>query len=451
MYDKESPIIFQNRRWLSISRKALTFDGSTTKKAMKPGYDVIVIGGGAAGMIAAGRAAGLGASVLLIEKMNQPGRKLLITGKGRCNISNDAPPSVYYKNIFPNGRYLKHAFASFFSADIVRLLGENGVPTTVERGNRIFPTSNSAKDVHAAILNWLKGKKADILLNASAQELILDGNVLKGVRVKLGTTVKDFICTSLILCTGGKSYPATGSTGDGYRMAQEAGHSLINPRPSLVPLVTQGDIAQQLQGLSLKNSNAVLWVNQRKHSEEFGELLFTHFGLSGPVILTLSRIAVDELDKGSQVQISIDLKPALDEQKLDARLLRDINSNGKKLLANLFREWLPSKMIPVFFSVLKLDAQKEAHQLTAAERKAILRLMKNFQFDITGYRGFAEAVVTSGGIDTQEVDNKTMESKLVRGLYFAGEILNLDGNTGGFNLQIAYSTAWLAAGSCLHS
>lgn len=414
---------------------------------MKSDFDIIVIGGGAAGMIAAGRAAMNGADVLLVEKMRQTGRKLLITGKGRCNISNDAPRSEYFKNIFPNGRFLKHAFSSFFSGDIVQLLEENGVPTTVERGNRIFPSSNSAKDVQEGLMHWLKKNNVQVMLNASAQKLIVENNKIKGVRVRLENKNQDLFCQSLILCSGGKSYPATGSTGDGYKLAQEIGHTIITPRPALVPLEVTGDVASRLQGLSLRNIRAVLWVNDRKCKDEFGELLFTHFGLSGPVVLTLSRFAVEELDKKSKVRLSIDLKPALDEQKLDVRLQRDIDTHGKKQLGNLFREWLPAKMIPVFLDLLQLDPNKEAHQVNAKERKRILLLMKNLCFEVSNYRGFKEAVITSGGISTEEVDNKSMQSKIIQGLYFSGEILDLDANTGGFNLQIAFSTAWLAADS----
>jgi predicted Rossmann fold flavoprotein len=412
-------------------------------------YDVVVVGAGASGLIAAFRSAEQGANVLLIEKMKEAGRKLLITGKGRCNISNDAPQSVYYKNIYPNGRFLKHAFSRFFVKDIVDLLAESDVPVNVERGNRIFPVSNNSRDVQQAFLNRAQRSGAEILYQTSAEKLLVDNGEIIGIQIKNTKGLQEISCTNIILCTGGKSYPATGSTGDGYLMAKTLGHTIIDTKPSLVPLEVSGNIVQKLQGLSLKNCNAVLWVNERKQKEEFGELLFTHFGLSGPVILTLSRSVVQELDRNKKVEISIDLKPALDEQKLDARLLRDIDAYGKKHLENLFKQWLPSKLIPVFFEILHLDKGKLVHQLSSRERKSILLLMKDFRFTISGYRGFKEAVITSGGISTDEIDNKTMQSRLVEGLYFAGEIIDVDGNTGGYNLQIAYSTAWLAADSCL--
>ncbi len=416
---------------------------------MQENYDVIVVGAGAAGLIAAGRAAQLGGKVLLIEKMKQPGRKLLITGKGRCNISNDASTSVYYKNIYPNGRYLKHAFTRFFSEDIVKLLKENGVPTTVERGSRIFPTSNSAKDVQTGLLKWLSNYPITFLYQAKVEQLIVKSKQLKGVIINKGEKKQEIEAKNVIICTGGKSYPATGSTGDGYRLATDVGHSIQTVRPALVPLETVGNTASNLQGLSLKNVNAVLWVNGKKQREEFGEMLFTHFGLSGPIILTLSRFAVDEIRNENTVQISIDLKPALVEQKLDARLLRDLDANGKKQIENIFKAWLPAKMIPVFLNDLGIDGKKAGHQMTAKERRKTMLLMKNFTFTIRAYRGFKEAIITAGGVSTSEIDSKTMQSKLLNGLYFAGEVMDLDANTGGYNLQIAWSTAWLAAESCL--
>ncbi len=407
-------------------------------------YDVIVIGAGAAGIIAAGRAAQMGAKVLLLEKMKQAGRKILITGKGRCNITHDAPASVYYKNIFPSGRFLKHAFNAFFVDDIIKILHERGVETTTERGSRVFPVSNLSKDVLAALLDWMGKKNIDIIYNCKISELIIEDGKLKGVEAQTDNGQQEFYAKSVIICTGGKSYPATGSTGDGYRLAQQAGHSLSEIRPALVPLVTKGDIAAKLQGLGLKNINAVVWVNGKKSKEEFGELMFAHYGLTGPVILSLSRHVVEELSKANEVEISIDLKPALDEKKLDARLLRDLNEHGKKYLENIFKLWLPSSLIPVFMEVLKLDGRKLCHQVSSEERRKILQLMKNFRFQISGHPGYKEAIVTAGGVPTVEINSKTMESKLVSGLYFAGELIDVDGNTGGFNLQIAFSTGWLA-------
>ncbi|MFN2394695.1 MAG: NAD(P)/FAD-dependent oxidoreductase [Bacteroidales bacterium] len=407
-------------------------------------WDVIVIGAGAAGIVAAGRAAQLGAKVLLIEKMRQPGRKLLITGKGRCNITHDAPLSEYWKNIFPNGRFLKHAFHAFFKDEILQILHDRGVETTTERGSRVFPVSNDAKEVLNALLDWMGTKNIDRVFNVRVNELIIENEQVKGVRAMTDSGILGFYAQSVIIATGGKSYPATGSTGDGYDLAKQAGHTITEPQPALVPLVTKEDIAARLQGLGLKNINAVVWVNGKKTREEFGELMFAHYGLTGPVILTLSRHVVEAISEGNKVEISIDLKPALDEKKLDARLLRDLNTHGKKQVENIFRLWLPSSLIPVFLEILELDGKKLCNQLGGKERKKILLLMKDFRFTITGHPGFKEAIITAGGVPTTEIQSKTLESKLVKSLYFAGEVIDLDANTGGFNLQIAWSTGYLA-------
>ena len=410
-------------------------------------YDVIIVGGGAAGIIAAGRAAQLGSKVLLIEKMTSLGRKLLLTGKGRCNITHDSQISDYYKNIFPNSRFLKHAFSAFFKNDIIAILNQNGVETITERGNRVFPISNKASEVLQALKKWMGEKNIEIILQCRVSELIINNGYIRGVKTILKTKSQVFNANNVIICTGGKSYPGTGSNGDGYKLAQSVGHSISRLRPALVPLLTKDSFASKLQGLGLKNVKATVWVDQKKEAEGFGEVMFTHFGLSGPVILTLSRHVVDSLDSGSKVEISIDLKPAIDNKKLDKRLVRDLNTNGKKQLENIFKQWLPSKLIAVFLEKLSLDGQKQGHQINAEERKKILQLMKNFRFSIYGHTGYKDAIITAGRIPTLEINSKTIESKLVKGLFFAGEIIDLDANTGGFNLQIAFSTAYLAAES----
>jgi len=412
-------------------------------------YDVIVIGAGASGIIAAGRAAELGAKVLLLEKMERAGRKLLITGKGRCNITNQSYQSVHFKNIFPAGKFLKHAYSNFFVDDIITLLENNGLQTSTERGLRVFPKSDNASDVVDALLKWLHKKKVEIKFRSKVSEIIVKEDKVVGVKVLINSNIQEIFTNKIIVCTGGKSYPATGSNGEFYKVIEKTGHKIEAVRPALVPLNTEGNTAEKLMGLSLKNVNASVWVNGKKAKEEFGEMLFTHFGLSGPIILTLSRFVVDELLKKSNIEISIDLKPALDEQKLDKRLVRDLNENGKKQVGNIFKLWLPSKLIPVFLEITKIDFSKQCHQISAKERKAIKVLMKNFKFKITGSRSFKEAIITAGGVSIKEIDSKTMQSKIVENLYFAGEVIDLDANTGGFNLQIAYSTAWLAAQSCV--
>jgi predicted Rossmann fold flavoprotein len=416
-------------------------------------YDVLVIGAGPAGLLAAGKAAGSGAKVLIIERMRQPGRKLLITGKGRCNITNMAPIAEFITKVHPNGKFLKSAFSQFFSGDIISLLNDNGLETVTERGERVFPVTNKSVDVLNALLHWLNKNRVELRYDCRVSELLITGGQVTGIVAEEAGRIMQIPAGAVIVCTGGKSYPATGSSGDGYKLAQSAGHHIESLHQALVPLETEGSVAAKLQGLSLKNVKAVLWVNGKKHADDFGEMLFTHFGLSGPIILTLSRIAVNAMHAGHPVEISIDLNPALDEQKLDNRLIRDLNENGKKQLENAFKLWLPSAMIPVFFEILGLDPKKECHQVSSKERRKIGLLMKEMRFKISGCRSFKEAVITAGGVRTAEVDSKTMESRLVKNLFFAGEVLDLDADTGGFNLQIAWSTGYVAgaaAGKSLH-
>lgn len=400
-------------------------------------------------MVAAGRAGELGGRVLLLEKMERPGRKLLITGKGRCNITNEAPISEFLKHIFPNPRVLKHAFNTFFNKDIIALLQSQGLETVTERGGRIFPVSDKSADVVNSLLKWVSTKNVTISFNERVENILAENGRIKGVITLKSGQKQEYSCENVIICTGGNSYPATGSNGDGYRFAKTLGHTLSDVLPALVPIETEGSIAPDLQGLSLKNVNASIWIDGRKFKDEFGEMLFTHFGVSGPIILTLSRFIVQELNNHKKPELSIDLKPALDDQQLDSRLQRDLNEHGKKQVENIFKEWLPSKMIPVFMKLLVIDGAKLCNQVTAVERKKIRLLLKDFRLKITGYRSFKEAIITSGGINTAEIDFKTMESKIVKALYFAGEVIDLDADTGGYNLQIAWSTGYLAGQSCM--
>jgi predicted Rossmann fold flavoprotein len=403
-------------------------------------FDVIVVGAGPAGLLAAGRAAELGAKVLILEKMKSEGRKLLITGKGRCNVTNSAPLSEFITHVFPNGRFLKNAFSQYFSEDILKLLERYNVDVTLERGGRYFPSSQKSKDILDALLNWMNDLNVTVQCGFRVEKLLVEDGVISGVRAN----GEEFFAPKVILASGGKSYPATGSTGDGYELARQVGHKIEKPIPALVPVETKGSVAQTLQGLNLKNVSAVVWVDDKKAGEAFGEMLFTHFGLSGPIVLTLSRIMVKALQANQKVEVTVDLKPALDEQKLDNRLQRDLNEHGKKQLVNIFRNWLPASMIPVFIEELALDGEKECHQVSGKERKQIRHMMKNMRFEVSHNRSFKEAIITAGGVVTKEITPKTMESKKVSGLYFAGEIIDLDAETGGYNLQIAYSTGWVA-------
>jgi predicted Rossmann fold flavoprotein len=409
-------------------------------------FDVIVIGAGPAGLLAAGRAAELGGKVLVLEKMRQEGRKLLITGKGRCNITNSAPVAEFIKHVFPNGKFLRSAFAQYYSKEIINLFEKYGVKSILSQGGRYFPASNKSADVLNALLKWVKELKVEIRCGHRVEILLIEDGSIKGLRAN----GQEFKTQNIILATGGKSYPATGSNGDGYELAKQIGHKIEKPIPALVPIETQGSVAQRLQGLNLKNVRAVVWVDNKKAGDAFGEMIFTHFGLSGPIILTLSRVVVKALQQNSKVEITIDLKPALDEQKLDKRLLRDLNEHGKKKIINIFRNWLPASMIPVFIDLLQLDPEKECHQVSSNERKQIRYLLKNLRFIVSHHRSFKEAIITAGGIPVREISSKTMESKLIKGLYFAGEIIDLDAETGGYNLQIAWSTGWLAGNSCMN-
>jgi len=337
-------------------------------------WDVIIVGAGPAGLLAAGRAAELGAKVLILEKMRQEGRKLMITGKGRCNITNSAEIGEFITHVFPKGKFLRNAFSQYFSTDIIALLEKQGLDVALERGGRYFPTNNKAPDVLKAILKWVNELGVEIFTGYQVEKLIVEDGEIKGLQA----SGKIFEANKVIIATGGKSYPATGSTGDGYELARRVGHKIQKVIPALVPVETEGQIAKKLQGLNLKNVRATIWVNGKKYGEAFGEMIFTHFGLSGPIILTLSRIMVTELQNGNKVDVTIDLKPALDEQKLDNRLIRDLNEHGKKRLANIFRQWLPASMVSVFIEELKLDPNKECHQVSSKERKQIRHLMKNF-------------------------------------------------------------------------
>jgi predicted Rossmann fold flavoprotein len=410
---------------------------------------VIVIGGGASGLIAAGEAAKSGAKVFILEKMRQVGRKILISGKGRCNITNTLKTSELIKRFGKNGKFLRQSLARFSQIDVIQFFGDIGVETKEERGGRVFPVSDSAKEVVDALVHWNRTQGVEIITGAKVENLIIENDKITGVEFSQDEMrqTKVYKADSVIVATGGLSYAATGSSGDGYKFAKSAGHKLIPLRPSLVPLLTAGRIAQELQGLSLKNVNASLWIDDKKVDEEFGEMLFTHFGLSGPIILTLSRKAVEFVENNVKVEISIDLKPALDYQKLDQRLLRDLSELSRKQFKTLLQGLLPTKLIPVCSYLLKIEPESECNQITQSERKALKLWLKDFRFKITGHRSFKEAIVTAGGVDLKDINPKTQESKLVEGLFFAGEVLDLDGDTGGFNLQAAFSTGLVAGKS----
>ncbi|MCX7044115.1 MAG: NAD(P)/FAD-dependent oxidoreductase [Candidatus Sumerlaeota bacterium] len=419
---------------------------SAVQEKKNASSSLIIAGAGAAGLMAAGQAAaaGLGPSVLLLEKMERPARKLRITGKGRCNLTNLAPLPDFLEHFGHNGRFLRPAFSAFFAPDLIAFFESLGIRTIVERGGRVFPESQEAQDVVDAMVDWARGQGARIQTGCAARRLMIENGRIQGIETCDG---RRRAAQAVILATGGASYPATGSTGDGYAIAEAAGHALIPIRPALAPLETAGDLAQRMQGVSLRNVTARLLVDGKKQAEEFGEMLFTHFGLSGPIILTLSGQAVDALRAGRKTAISVDLKPALDEEKLDARLRRDLDAHGKRTFQNLLKDLLPAKVIPACIAETGVAQEKMGHQITSEERRRLRLWLKDLRFEITGHRPLSEAIITAGGVATREVNPNTMESRLVKGLYFAGELLDVDADTGGYNLQAAFSTGYLAGRS----
>ncbi len=367
-------------------------------------HRVIVVGGGAAGLMAAGQAAELGAETLLIEKMIRPGRKLRIAGKGRCNLTNVASLAEFITHFGRNGRFLRQAFSGFFTAELVAFLGELGVPTVTERGGRVFPSSNKAQDVVDALVRWAGKCGVTLVTRSPVERLVVERGRVVGVEVSHGRVYRG---GRVIIATGGASYPATGSTGDGYRLAESVSHRIVPIRPALVPLEAAGDLAPKLQGLSLRNVTVRMWVDKKRKAEAFGEMLFTHFGLSGPIILSLSRQAVDALRLGHRVILSVDLKPAIDERELDVRLLRDLAASGKKRFRTLLKGLLPRRLIQMCANLTDIPLDKAAHQITAEERKRLQMWLKDFRIEVIGYRPFAEAIITAGGVDTREVDPRT--------------------------------------------
>ena len=397
--------------------------------------DGIVIGGGPAGMLSAIVASEHGQKVLLIEKNDRLGKKLLITGKGRCNVTNACSSQETMQNIPHNGRFLFSALNAFQPDDIMRFLEEHGCQLKIERGNRVFPVSDKSVSVLDALKRSLAENGVHII-QGRVREILTDNGVAIGVRTEQETVYADWV----ILATGGMSYPATGSTGDGYSIAQALGHTIIPPVGSLVPLESTNDDCLDMQGLSLRNVGVKLIDEKGKLLyKDFGELLFTHFGVSGPTVLSASAHL-----RGGNCRLLIDLKPALDEGKLNARVLKDMELYRNRTMENALSDLLPRKMIPVFLRRLNIPEDMQANSLKKEQRREIVALLKAFPIEISGKRPVAEAIITSGGIKVSEIDPKTMESKIVRNLYFAGEIIDCDGYTGGFNLQIAWSTAYAA-------
>ena len=459
---------------------------------------VIIIGGGPAGMLAAISSARNGNKVTILEKMDMLGKKILVTGKGRCNITSSLPIDDFIKNIPGNGMFMYSSFSNFDNQDILNILKNEGVETKIERGNRIFPVSDKADDVRKALIRVVKKLGVNIILNAKVKEILVkeeedfilkekeqkdislkkecdevknkkmdgDNNTKNNIIDKIGKKVygvraiingkeETILADKVILATGGKSYPGTGSTGDGYELAQNVGHSITKIRPSLVPLTVKDNsslkLCQKMQGLSLRNVSIkfIDTNNNKVVYEDFGEMLFTHFGVSGPLILSASAHLlryknIDELLKAGKIILSIDLKPALSKEKLDERVLRDFKEEKNKEFKNSLDKLLPKKMIDVVIQLSEINPEKRVNEITKSERENLVKVLKGLEIEISGFRPIEEAIITSGGINIKEINPKTMESKLVHGLFFAGEIIDVDAYTGGFNLQIAYSTGYTA-------
>ena len=437
---------------------------------------VVIIGGGPAGMLAAISSAKSGNEVTILEKMNMLGKKLLITGKGRCNITSSIPIEDFIKNIPGNGMFMYSSFNNFNNTDIIKMLEEEGVKTKVERGNRVFPVSDKSQDVQKALIKVIDKLNVKVILNANVEEILvkpkkiaetkeieekkqnikeLGEKVAYGVKAIIDGKNNTILADKIILATGGKSYPGTGSTGDGYKMAKKLGHTIIDVKPSLVPLTVRKsydlELCREMQGLSLKNVRIQIKDIQKNKIiyEDFGEMLFTHFGVSGPIILSgsshLRRYKdIEELLKNEKIVLSIDLKPALAEEILDERILRDFEQEKNKEFKNSLDKLLPKKMIEPIIKLSGIVPNKKVNEITKKERKHLVQILKNLEIILDGFRPIDEAIITAGGISIKEINPKTMESKLIKNLYFAGEIIDVDAYTGGFNLQIAYSTGYTA-------
>lgn len=400
---------------------------------------VIVVGAGPAGMMAAIKAAEIGHSVTLIEKNEKLGKKMFITGKGRCNVTSNKDIEEIIKNIPGNGIFMYSSLYTFTNENLMDMIEEKGVKLKVERGDRVFPESDKSSDIIKCFEKYLRENKVEIMFNTSLTDIIIDNGKVSGVILDKNRKMQ---CESLILSTGGMSYPITGSTGDGHNILKKYGHKITDIKPSLVPLVAKEKFLGDLMGLSLKNVEINIKHKGKSIYKDFGEMLFTHFGLSGPMILSSSRNVSDILPK--EVEVYIDLKPRLDESELDKRLVRDFEKNINKQFKNALDELLPKKIIPVIIDLSKIDENKKVNSITKEERKTLCSLIKNFKVTIVGTRPIEEAIVTRGGVSTKEVDPSTMESKLIKGLFIAGELLDVDAFTGGFNMQVAFSTGYCA-------
>lgn len=407
---------------------------------------VIIIGGGAAGMMAAIIAARNGHKVTILEKNDKLGKKLFITGKGRCNFTNAGDQDDIFNSVVTNPKFLYSAFNGFSNYEVMGFFDELGLKFKIERGNRVFPESDHSSDVIGALSREMKRLNVDTRLNAEVTEVMQKNGIFSGVKVKVmpSNEVKTLKADNLIIATGGNSYSSTGSTGDGYRFAKSLGHTVTPILPALVPFIVKEEWEKELQGLSLKNVQVTIYDGEKEVYSEFGEMLFTHFGVSGPTVLSASSYAA-RIIKNKPLRLVIDLKPALTFEQLDERILRDFDEYKNKAYKNSLDKLLPKKLIPVIIELSGIDPEKKVNAVTREERHGLVTVMKNMQLTLTGLRGFNEAIITQGGVSVKEINPSTMESRLVKNVFFAGEVIDVDAVTGGFNLQIAWSTAYAAA------
>lgn len=404
---------------------------------------VVVVGGGAAGMMAAYQASENGHKVILVDKNEKLGKKIYITGKGRCNLTNAGELEEIFNNVMTNRKFLYSALYSFTNDDVINFFENNGMKTKIERGNRVFPVSDHSSDVISTIVKALRKNQVDIRLFTPVKDLIITNDKACGVLLENDEKI---MCDSVIIATGGLSYPSTGSTGDGYRFAKDSGHSINKCEPSLVPMNIKEEWVKELQGLSLRNINIRIINGKKKLYNELGEMLFTHFGVSGPLILSASAM-INRKYFDENLKIIIDLKPALDLEQLNKRILRDFEEELNKQFKNSLNKLLPSKLVPVVINLSGIDPDKQVNTITKEERQKLAYLLKNLEISFNGFRGWNEAIITKGGISVKDINPSTMESKIVSNLYFCGEVLDLDALTGGYNLQIAWSTGYLAGDS----
>ena len=403
-------------------------------------FDAIIIGAGPAGMMAAIRASARGRKILLLERNEHPGRKLLISGKGRCNLTNSCGIETFLNEFSQSRNFLRNTFAKFFNSELISFFEDAGVKLKAERGGRVFPESDRAGDILNVLLAGLKNKNIKLLHGERVKEIIIKDNKIEGV---LTDSDKSFLAQHVGIATGGASYPETGSTGDGYRIAEALGHKIVPLKPALCGIRIKERFIRDWQGISLKNIRLALFINGKKIDDLFGEMIFTHFGISGPIALDMSASIYDALELKKEVALSINLKPALDHKILDARLLREFKAGSAKNIKNISKELLPQGMISRFLEYCGIDENKRVNQITTAERKKLVDSLFDLRLTAEGILQIKDGIVTRGGVDTKEINPKTMESKLIKGLFFAGEVIDVDGKTGGYNLQAAFSTGWV--------